>query len=317
MRNIKKSSKPFISLLSVLFMVFLLSENVLAQNRSNGDRNGQVQRRGDGPLVDSNRGRRGGRGRQIQGDRLPIEMNDFVYRGQNSFNIKDLIRERYGRIRLRNTRLKRLRLIIKSRRGHGSAQLYLGGHLVQEQNIPGVSNISQWNSSNYYTYHILDFDLRGPTPFGPWILQVNGRVRIKRFVAIIGGNRGSHHPPRATPPQNPQNRYNFSLGEFKISKIFFGDTLHRISVDKSFVEQINVFCKSKRFDVFSFKVFFRNGTWISLPELAGSYRKGQSRSGYLPAPYNRSHLHYIELEAISPYLEGSRGVMKIDMEALR
>lgn len=129
--------------------------------------------------------------------RLVVDYYDQEFRGRgNLLYLKKAIKRNYPRIDFSRFKLKRVRLVAKSARGRGQAALLAGGSWTSYKTVDGYPRDYQYNDPS--TYSRLDF-FPNSQQNGPWQVELNGQIKVKRVVVILQRKRGGGGGGRVSP----------------------------------------------------------------------------------------------------------------------
>lgn len=118
-----------------------------------------------------------------QGQRFVLPFHDQIFRGQSQIPLKLKLKQLYPRLNLRNAKLQSVRLVAKSRFGHGRAQLITGHQTSFAKNVPG--NNYDFHSRAPYTYARIDFFAGQRQTAGAWKIALQGLIKVKRVVVTL------------------------------------------------------------------------------------------------------------------------------------
>ena len=123
-----------------------------------------------------------------QEERLVLRMHDQVYRGESTIPLKRLIQQQHPSVNLNRYSLKSVRLVAKSRRGGGHAQLVVGNWRSFEERIDGREGDWNWNDRRSFDRDNFYYNSRRGDQ-GRWQLQMRGRIKVRRIVVFVERER--------------------------------------------------------------------------------------------------------------------------------
>ncbi|MFT6067977.1 MAG: hypothetical protein ACJAT2_002532 [Bacteriovoracaceae bacterium] len=128
--------------------------------------------------------------------RIVIEMGQGGehYRGGQSLPLRRMIKAQHPNIRLENFELLRVRVVGKSKNGNGSASLSVGPRTSYPVYLNG--NRQDFHVNAPYTWDRQVIQNPKNNSNGPWKINLQGNIKIKRIVAIL--EREVIRPPRRT-----------------------------------------------------------------------------------------------------------------------
>lgn len=236
------------------------------------------------------------------GQRVVLEMYDTVYRPGERIFLKREINRQYPGINLQRYNLDRVRLVAKSRRGGGMAELVVGRSIVDRQYIAGNPRDFRDNLPRTYDRLVL---LNNGRSDGVWQIHFQRqRVKVKRVVAFLQQKRLRPRPiPRPTP-----GVYVNVGSEIKAPKILKVEEVLYPNSNRP-VSEIRVRGTKEKVQITRAYAVFGNGQRRALPELEGSIRDGNNKIAYI----NHRFVRQIVLEVTSPRLFGSRGRIQVQV----
>ncbi|MEM7645706.1 MAG: hypothetical protein AAF203_02240 [Pseudomonadota bacterium] len=114
--------------------------------------------------------------------RIRIPMGDIELRGSNTIRIKRELRDLGYRPNRLN--LRRVILVAKTRRGRGTAELFLGNDSFGTRVVDQAQNGYGFQSTNPQSYDRVRWNARGHRQ-GPWQLDLDGRFKVKALVVVV------------------------------------------------------------------------------------------------------------------------------------
>ncbi len=129
--------------------------------------------------------------------RLVIDFDQMHVRGRNMIlPLKRHIREHFPEIDLHDYKLVKVKLVAKSRKGHGQSRLIVGSWDSSAQRIGGKPR--KFHRNNRRTYKKMTFENNAGTSRGRWQLRLDGNIKINRVVVKLRKKRrhfrrGHHH----------------------------------------------------------------------------------------------------------------------------
>ncbi|MEO0336424.1 MAG: hypothetical protein AAF202_08515, partial [Pseudomonadota bacterium] len=116
--------------------------------------------------------------------RFEIDMGDRVYRQDSTIALKRLIQRRHPNVNLNRWKLKRVRLVAKSRRGRGQAQLVVGNWRSFSERVDGRQVDWDWDRPASFDRMVFHNDARRRDQDGRWQLQMRGNIKVRRVVIV-------------------------------------------------------------------------------------------------------------------------------------
>ena len=257
------------------------------------------------------RGRSRGRisDRLARPNRYPIDMGgDEIFDGQ-TIDLKQLLRDTYGRRGWKGSRIARVRVVAKSQYGAARVALVIkgdrgengggrrgGSNRVDSQFISG--NSYDWNDNSRYTFHKVTLYNHQERMGRRWRLRFRGdRVKVRRIVVVTEGRRGGDDAPFTSIP----------LGTYAIEKSFFKPSYYSISVHRPGVKGFQFTCHKRSMDIYSVNMVLSDGSFVPLYDLAGFCRSGDVKTAYFDTEWVRE----LRVDAISTSITGSRGRLEV------
>ena len=228
-----------------------------------------------------------------------IDINN--YRGRNyesvELNIKDIIR-RHHTVRLRRRKLLRVELEATANNGSAGVDLVVGNQVVDSAFLRRrrrARNVILRNRDRLQERY--------------WGLDIRGSLRIRRIVVHLKHHR---HPSQ----ERGQRSQIISLGEQKIMKgfhsFFGGDTFSTYTFNANGLRGsgVRIFCTKEKVIVRSVKLRTRDGREFQIHGADRSYREGGDPEEVF---FQEERLDAIIIEATSPRIKGSRGVLGVEI----
>lgn len=122
-------------------------------------------------------------------ERVVLNFYDQVYKGETTLFLKKELRRQHPNIDINTYNLVKVRLVAKTRRGHGGALLKVGSWMSQERRIYG--NPDDFHRDRPRTFDRVDFyndsyRQRGRTP---WQMQLKGFFKVRKVVLELQRQR--------------------------------------------------------------------------------------------------------------------------------
>ncbi len=114
------------------------------------------------------------------------------YRGAQSLPLKRMIKAQHPNIRLENFELLRVRVVGKSKNGNGTASLSVGPRTSYPVYLNGNRQDFHVNAPYTFDRHVIQNPKNNSN--GPWKINLQGNIKIKRIVAVL--EREVVRPPR-------------------------------------------------------------------------------------------------------------------------
>lgn len=129
-----------------------------------------------------------------QNRRVVLEMGQGGehYRGQQTLPLKGMIKAQHPNIRLDRFDLLKVRVVGKSKRGNGTATLTVGQRASHPVYLNGNRDDFHVNAPYTWDRHVIHNPKNNSN--GPWQIQLQGNIKIKRIVAVL--DRAIVQPPR-------------------------------------------------------------------------------------------------------------------------
>jgi hypothetical protein len=126
--------------------------------------------------------------------RIVIEMGQGGqhYRGQQTLPLKRMIKAQYPNIRLQKFEILRVRVVGKSKRGNGTAELSVGQQTSYPVYLNGNGQDFQVNAPYTWDRQVIQNPKNNSN--GPWQIKLQGNIKIKRVVVIL--EKQDIRPPR-------------------------------------------------------------------------------------------------------------------------
>lgn len=236
--------------------------------------------------------------------RFELRPDQFMYRGQNTLRIMQMLNQEYPRRNFQNFDIKAVVLFAKSARGFGEATLIKGRDYVSSpETIPG----NRYDFRNYGNFHRIA--LKVPQRAHGRRLQVDlrGRIKIDRIVvrAVRKGHGGGGHGGGHGRLQYKQ------VDSFKAEK--FIALPQTIRVRERDVQAIKLEADKNPVDITSAVVVYGNGDREHLTELEGPLRDGGQKVAKLGSRRRGETVRRLEITSTSLLPWGSRGVVKVSI----
>lgn len=117
-----------------------------------------------------------------QGRRIRIPMGGEVFRGNNTLFLKRELRA-LG-YRPRDMKLRKVVLVAKSRRGQGTAQLFVGPNAKPIKRVAASQAGLQFQNNRPRSYNRIRWNVNGRTQ-GPWQIDLRGRIKVKAVILEV------------------------------------------------------------------------------------------------------------------------------------
>ena len=115
---------------------------------------------------------------------IEIPMGNMMTQGLETLKIKKLIKSVKPNIDLSKFKLKKVKLIAKSKRGRGTATLVTGQTVDSVAQIGGSPGI--FNSNAGYTFDQIILNAKTAQSQGvKWQVDLQGKIKVKKVVAIL------------------------------------------------------------------------------------------------------------------------------------
>lgn len=122
--------------------------------------------------------------------------------------LKQELQRQHG-VNAKKFRLKRVKLVAKSRNGNGKAKLVVGQNQTRNEFINGTPRDFRFDDRN--TWDRVTFRNPSRRSQGNWQIHMRGKIKVKRVVVWLERKRNRRPGPRPTPrpfPRpNPRNDY--------------------------------------------------------------------------------------------------------------
>ncbi|OUR99752.1 hypothetical protein A9Q84_01630 [Halobacteriovorax marinus] len=226
-----------------------------------------------------------------------FDLNAQHSRGQQTLQLKKMIKNKYGRKALQGFKLKKVTISAKSKKGGADANLQVGYKETYPQTISGTPENFDSHSSGYSSLSFMA--PRGSQRAqGQWKLHIKGNVKVDSVSAVT----------KMQPSYNYESvgRFNFQHQKsFKVAKIV--GSSEKINVGSGF-KAIQISASGKSVSITEVKVKFKDGQVVTLEEMKGKVKgtKSFKFKHELGKP-----IKFIKVSAVSNNLFGSRGKLHI------
>ena len=238
------------------------------------------------------------RGRAPQTERLVVRMGDAHYRGQgNVIYLKRELKKEYPRLNLRNMKLESVRLVAKTKRGRGSAELVVDGREKDRSRVSGYPE--DFHSSRPRTFDRVNLSNYGRSK-GTWQIHLHGNFKVRKVVVFVKEKRGWDDGGHG------RMRYK-DVGEQRFDKWAYESETYY--VNQRGVEEISLTGNTNPVRVQRVVAKMRNGSRKTLYALTGHYSKGEVKTAFIDGRYVQS----VEVEAVSTKVSGSRGKLRMEV----
>lgn len=201
--------------------------------------------------------------------RIQLDFGDQHLQGQNTLFLKQVAKQQYPHLNLRNSDLIRVRLVAKTKAGRGTAVLDIGGQQSNAYTVDG-------NPYDFFNPDITTFDkvvMANPNwdSLGKWQIQLQGNFIIRKVVLVI--DQGFTPPPPPVPVFHWEHitTINPAFGVYQTTSL-------NINKDVKSIKFINTRGRSKVTDV---EVVYGNGSSQRLSSLEISMKNHQEVEQFL------------------------------------
>ncbi len=159
--------------------------------------------------------------------RLVLDYNDLHVKGRtdNKLHLKKKLKSQYPGIRLRKASLIKVKLVAKSKRGHGTAALHVGDQKTYREQIYG--NRYDFNDPSPYTFDKIRFSNPSYDSQGKWQIDLRGNIKIRKVIVVVNlRNRDRRRDQELTQRITCSSRghnYKYCLADGRILSIFLMD----------------------------------------------------------------------------------------------
>lgn len=126
---------------------------------------------------------------KIKIDLLPKYSGSFEGEKGTLF-LKKMMRRQYPQLDVTSFHLHKVMLLARSKNGRGGAQLRVGPEFSQLHKIRGRTEKFQRKARDLYSWVHID------NPFfkswGPWQLNLFGKVKVEKIIVVVGKRQGQH-----------------------------------------------------------------------------------------------------------------------------
>lgn len=203
-------------------------------------------------------------------ERIVLQFNDQHFQGRDqTIFLKREIKSQYPRMNLQQKELLFVRVVGKSKHGHGTATLSVGQTLSSPYTLDG--NPGDFASNAQYTYNPVRIQNPAASSQGAWQLKLKGNIKIKRIALML------------------IDTYSDPFQE--VGQIFATQAYHTtqvIDANASKIKQIKISGQSGSLSVAIVEVVFGNGNVRRLTELEGTLHAGEEKEMTLQAPQGRN-----------------------------
>ena len=234
-------------------------------------------------------------------EQLVLKLNDAHYRGSSVIQLKQQIRQQYPRMILRNFKLKRVKLVAKSKQGRGSAELMVGQSSQDRGNIAGSPR--EFHSSKAYTFDRVALNNYSGRQ-GAWQIHLQGNIIVRKVVVVLESE--FRDMPRRPGPRRPGQLSFIDIGTQRFDKLV--DETETVQINQRSVYEISITGDGK-VDVKQAVVVFRNGRRERLFRLEGTIYDGQTKTAFIDG----RNVESLKILGTSPNVFGSRGKIKAEV----
>lgn len=234
---------------------------------------------------------------QVQ--RFELWPDQFMYQGQNTLRIMQMLNQEYPRRNFQNFDIKAVVLFAKSAAGRAEATLIKGqGYQSYPETIPG----NRYDFRQPGSFHRIALTVPQYAHGRRLQVDLRGRIKIDRIVvrAVRKGRPG--------PGPAPRIQYR-EVDSFKAEK--FVALPQTIRVRERDVQAIKLEADKNPVDITSAVIVYGNGDREHLTELEGPLRDGGQKVAKLGSRTRGETVRRLEITSTSLLPWGSRGVVKV------
>ena len=230
--------------------------------------------------------------------------------GVHTIKLKNQLKRVYGLRGLKNDQLINVRVVSKTKRGNGTATLYIG----QRQAMSKYVNAGDFNVKRPRSFDRVDLMPRRShrTVGKAWQVDLSGRHMLRKIVVTVQHQRVNPRPPvRPRPPVQPNKGKIVDLGSARVDKFFLESDSYYPNNGRK-ISRIRLVGSRNMLHVERAYVVFGNGQRRELPELQGLLDKNQTKV----ARVNMRFVQKIVIEAVSGIF-GPGGEYKVQVRQHR
>jgi len=124
-------------------------------------------------------------------ERYVLDFNDSHIRGYRgeaaTIYLKKSLRAQYPWVRIAELDLKKVILVAKSKRGHGGAELRVGGWTSDLYNVGG--NPRSFHGSNRGSWDRVRFWNPSENSRGPWQINLQGNFKVRKVILVVNEHK--------------------------------------------------------------------------------------------------------------------------------
>ena len=131
------------------------------------------------------------RRRQSQMRKFVLRFNpNQVLRGEQKIFLKRELKRQHG-INSQNLKLKRVKLVAKTKHGNGTASLMVGGFNSYPVQVQG--NPYDFHTNEHFTFDKVQIQNQNKRGQGAWQIHLRGKFKVKKVVLFIKAKFNDHN----------------------------------------------------------------------------------------------------------------------------
>jgi hypothetical protein len=115
-------------------------------------------------------------------DKLVLHIDEHM-RGLNTIKLKQKLKQQYPGIVPQRLKLAGVKVVAKSKKGHGQVSLIVGQDISYAETIDG--NPYDFHDNSAYTYDRIKIMNPSYDSMGKWQLELQGNIKVKKVVLLL------------------------------------------------------------------------------------------------------------------------------------
>jgi hypothetical protein len=120
-------------------------------------------------------------------EKIVLDFDDNYYhagKGKTAtLLLKHELRRQYPRLKVKNFKLRKVVLVAKSKRGHGTAQLLVGNNASHPERINGFP--AQYHDNRGYSFDRVPFHNPSRASDGRWQIVLQGNLVVRKVILVL------------------------------------------------------------------------------------------------------------------------------------